>query len=525
MDCSEAKTRLSAFASGLTNDLDRAEIETHIASCEECSLEVELLRGRASGKGARPPQSDWTIEKIFGGGGGAAETAGAGAAPSETPMPAPPEGDSLPSDDALEVRAPASAPPETPTFTAPSPSPPSMILPPPEPDSEPLPASGEGQDAKGKKKSWDFEPADASREAKPPEESVVLAEQALKRKGGAALSPKAAARRVLIWSVGGITGLGLLGVSIWIVMAVQQAPPSVISTGAVRSQAEPDSADSVPPGETASDSPPSTTPDAQALQARTLPAPESVTPEPVGTPPAVTAPAAPIPAASKTMAVAPAKSGTASRGAENTRKGASNGPAAPASASLAPRVAGAAPTTHTTSTSSTLKTPKHDDDDMWPTDDPVRATPSVRMSPTAKVPAKTEAPPASRHPAASDSTPAGDAPASASTPVPALELKPIDRLHVATEKATVAQDLVALRQLKGVWKTLLRTVVGPDRSRAKREYADCLWAIQAISARDADQRETLNAYRDYLLNAPAGGADPRSAERLRELEDALRERR
>jgi len=291
-------------------------------------------------------------------------------------------------------------------------------------------------------------------------------------------------------------------------MAVQQAPSSVISTGAVRSQAQPDSADSIPSPETASGSQTSTTPDAQALQARALPVPESVTPEPAGTPPAVSTPPAPVPAASKPIAIAPPKSGTASRGAETTKKAASS-----------------APTTHTTSPSSTPKPPKHDDDDMWPTDDPVRATPRVGVSPTAKAPAKSEARPASPRPAVSDSTPPGDAPPSASTPVPALELKPIDRLHIATEKAAADQDLAALRQLKGVWKTLLRTVVGPDRSRAKREYADCLWAIQAISARDSDQRETLNAYRDYLLNAPAGGADPRSAERLRELEDALRERR
>jgi len=104
-------------------------------------------------------------------------------------------------------------------------------------------------------------------------------------------------------------------------------------------------------------------------------------------------------------------------------------------------------------------------------------------------------------------------------------MKPIDRIHAATEQAAKDQDLVALRQLRTTWKNLLRTVVGPDRARAKRELADCLWDIQALSGRDADQRETLLAYRDYLLSAPAGGADARSAARLRELEDAMSERR
>ncbi len=68
-------------------------------------------------------------------------------------------------------------------------------------------------------------------------------------------------------------------------------------------------------------------------------------------------------------------------------------------------------------------------------------------------------------------------------------------------------------------------IIGPDRARAKREYADCLWAIQNLTGRRSDQRETLAAYREYLLGAPAGGADSRSVSRLRQLEDALTEHR
>jgi len=67
--------------------------------------------------------------------------------------------------------------------------------------------------------------------------------------------------------------------------------------------------------------------------------------------------------------------------------------------------------------------------------------------------------------------------------------------------------------------------VGPDRSRAKREYADCLWGIQSLTGKLQDQKEALQAYRDFLLSAPAGGSDYRSVSRLRELEDALSERR
>jgi hypothetical protein len=85
-------------------------------------------------------------------------------------------------------------------------------------------------------------------------------------------------------------------------------------------------------------------------------------------------------------------------------------------------------------------------------------------------------------------------------------------------------DLRALRTLKDTWKTFLqKTGVGPDRIRAKRELADCLWAIQAITGRRSDQQEALRAYRDYLLNAPAGGADSRTVSRAKQLQDALSE--
>ena len=103
--------------------------------------------------------------------------------------------------------------------------------------------------------------------------------------------------------------------------------------------------------------------------------------------------------------------------------------------------------------------------------------------------------------------------------------RPIDRLHLATLAAEQNADLVALRKMRDTWRGFLRTSVGPDRARAKREMADCLWAIQTLTTRTSDQKAALAAYRDYVLNAPAGGADARTVSRMRQLEDALAESR
>jgi hypothetical protein len=107
-----------------------------------------------------------------------------------------------------------------------------------------------------------------------------------------------------------------------------------------------------------------------------------------------------------------------------------------------------------------------------------------------------------------------------------LEIKsPIERIHLATLAAAEHGDLVGLRRLRGTWKNYMSKMgVGPERARARREYADCLWAIQSLTARRGDQKDALAAYREYLLSAPAGGADSQSVSRLRQLEDALAEK-
>jgi hypothetical protein len=108
------------------------------------------------------------------------------------------------------------------------------------------------------------------------------------------------------------------------------------------------------------------------------------------------------------------------------------------------------------------------------------------------------------------------------TPAPA-PTKPIDKLHVATVEAAAAEDQATLRKLKISWKSMIKSATAAERARAKREYADCLWAIQELSGKTADRREALAAYREYVLYAPAGANDSRTVGRMRFLEDVLSE--
>lgn len=566
MDCSEAKQQLPALASGRLASEDEAEVRAHLESCEECRLELELLVGPPAPAPPlaeappepvlevaplAPPTSDWTVEKIFGNdqGGTAAPSGG-----TETAASAP-ESEAAPLF-ALETTAETAASPAVET------------APIPEPEPMPAPAAAPVGVAPGKSKStspresWDFEPADAARDVTPPEESLVFAEQALNRRLDDP-NKKNAALRSMLWGGGALVGVGLLGVAVWMVLAQHAAPPREISTRVQPSERVPVAITHSAPGaaetgvsgdgRSAAASPGMPSGTAPTNSERSSVASSSATP----------------PATTPTPAATPIKSGLAStstatsvpapgKPAKPSLAKPTTAPAPPAAAATTAAKSGGkandVPDTKPVAGGSTAKDPfvaekptasaagtpaprvKRDDDDMWPTDDPIRVTP---VAPKAVVPAK--ASPGTSTPATDDRAPSAAKPApGASTPpavaapeqtkppapdAPPKELRPIDRIHAATEQAAKDHDLITLRQLKLTWRNLVRTVVGPDRSRAKREFADCLWEIQTLSGRDADQREALAAYRDFLLSAPAGGADARSAARLRELEDALAERR
>ncbi|MEK7348027.1 MAG: zf-HC2 domain-containing protein [Candidatus Eisenbacteria bacterium] len=518
MDCSEAKPQLTALVSGRLSPDDEAELRTHLETCEECSLEVKLLQGRSAPSPAAPepkpepllkvaplapPHSDWTVEKIFGDGGAS------GAAP--------------PGDAVASPAAPSARP--SPLFAAEEPTAIPAIAAetaPPKPSSAAKPAPD----------AWDFELADAARDATPPEESLLFAEQALNRRIDDP-SRKGAALRAILWSGGAVAGVALLGVSLWMAMAVHRAPPREIAARVKNSTAP--TSEAKPPMPDPPEKPEAPTLDASAsnpetgeaapsaLPAQTPPASSAAAPAPIKSSLAPKSPpAAPpsAPAGAKASAPKPtlppaSKSADATAPAAVVKSGATSVATKDPPPAAKPAAAASGPAAATPPAASA----KRDDDDMWPTDDPVHATPAAPKSAAPPKQAAGSAPETQRSVSAAETA----TPAAPETP--RVDLKPIDRIHAATDQAAKDQDLLALRELKTTWKNLLRTVVGPDRSRAKRELADCLWVIQALSGRIADQRETLLAYRDYLLSAPAGGADARSAARLRELEDAISERR
>ncbi len=533
MDCSEAKQQLPALASGRLATEDEAELRRHLESCEECTLELELLQGPGAPPPPlaepmpepvlqvaplAPPTSDWTVEKIFGDDrGGIVKSVAAEESARSASNSAPPP---LFSND--ELSGPAAEP--EPAFAVPA---------------EPVGAAPTMTKPTAVPEGWDFEPADAAREATPPEESLLFAEQVLNRRLDDP-NKKSAAFRAMLWGGGAVVGVGLLGVAVWMVLAPHAAPPREISTRVRPFEAGSLTVTHSAPGADGSSGPgngaapesvpgpageatgsntdrPSVASSSTPPTSVTNPVKSSLTP-PRASPSVPTTRIAVKPSVTKptpSPATATTKSGAKSTGGTDVK-------------SVAGTVTTKDPFVAEKSTATAPVTPaprvKRDDDDMWPTDDPIRATP---VAPKAAVPAKRT--PNTSTPESSVSTPpAASTPERVNPPspdAPPAELRPIDRIHAATVQAAKDHDLVTLRQLKVAWKNLLRTVVGPDRSRAKRELADCLWEIQGLSGRDAEQRETLAAYRDFLLNAPAGGADARSAARLRELEDALAERR
>ena len=560
MDCATAKSRLGGLIEGNLSSEEKAETESHLTSCEGCRLEHHLLQALhgtgSSGPSATPQGAPFGAATVT-------PPVTAETSPAVPPPPAP----------VLEPRSAFSppAPPAsvTPPSLMPSPSPPPLVLEPitptlaapsdpevsfadvalssptlsgPAPKSEPKAPAGAGSPSAATggpaKKSWNFEPVDPPRASSPPEDSLQFAEEALSRS-----SQRAGSRalfRVALWGGGALAGIGLLAVSVWMAMAHREPandpqalapPPNPVASTRVPSapKAAADSATTV--GVTSNPAAPSTSVQAPATTSSAA-ARGSVTAASGTTAPqaAATPPSSALAPASRAggSPVAPAK-GAAPKTAPLTAGTASTSKAAPtATKPVASTASGTATTSRTSAseppapeTASSPAPPRGGpptrEEGFEPvTDTPADArtewsrsdlTPAPKRAAASKPPVLVEAPP--------------DEPASKQAADAPDPNSPAGRLHLATVKAQDAHDLDALRKIKASWKSYLRTSLGVDRERSKREYADCLWAIQEMTGKDADRKEALTAYREFVLHAPAGGADARSVSRMRHLEDVL----
>ena len=502
MDCTEVKQRMEGCVAGTIPAEERAAVDAHLAKCEGCRLELELTRAvlgappSAIPKGVseappltleldsltpRMPEPTAIRAPMLSG------------EPTAEARGAPPQGGPI-----LESRAPASdaevsfanlasesplpAPPAGREATQAGPFPEADADPP----SEESPSNG---------RQWGFEPAEP-REAAPPEGSLFFAEEALaktERHKGDRHSARLHLARLAFWIGGATLGLGLLAASVWMALASHDEDPR----GAI------DRAANRRP--TSGQAPAATEGAARSVPATAVPTQPKAIPPPAPTPSAELAPTAVPPAAPPARAPA------------------AHQPPPPLAAQSLP------PSPQPPSFSSPRVTkilPKpapesmDDDFDMEPDPAPTDEPELVHVPITKHAGGgsrKTETPPQSPPVAKPEAT----APAEPAKPETPLVSRPIDRLHLATEHAGASADLAALRKLKSTWKTFLQTATGSDRARAKREYADCLWEIQELTGRSSDRREALAAYREYVLNAPAGGVDARTVGRMRTLEDVL----
>lgn len=552
MDCAEAKLRIEPYVAGELPADEKEPLEAHLAGCAECRLDSELTRASRNpptGNGApageldpnaapadfvesiQPKATDtpapasaaskgesWTLEGIFGAGAsGAAPGAAPGAegagAPGEPSSPggigpseeAPPQA-ALDPRSVFEDDAPAASH-ET-----------ERDLPPPEVLRRPDPITRDEPPASDAP-SWDFEPADVKGEAKPPEGSLFFAEEALSRNSGSAAKRKSAVSRLVFWSVGGFLGVGLLAASIWIAMTVQRPlPPST----------------PLPRPMKAGPGPGLSTPEA-AVETGGTPSPEAGAPA-AGAPAPVEAPTT-VEAPPESPAVSPSPAAPPEQTAKTPPPAARSAtPKATTASGSTPAPAKTAPQTSRTTAPPAPRTAapqpgrivsrepvdEEFDEPEFPQRPPAPtvARPRPTVTPTAPSPPASTAP---APPSATAQPPATEAPAAG--PSGEAVQRPIDRLHLATLTAEQNADLAALRKLRDAWRGFVKTSIGPDRARAKRELADCLWAVQTLTAKASDQKEALAAYRDYVLNAPAGGADPRTVARMRQLEDAVAETR
>lgn len=518
LNCSEARLKLEPCASGTLGPEDKIALEEHLATCEGCRLELELTRavlGAPAFEGVDEPPAPNAPQAL--------PVPGApewtpGSTPGSTPIGGVDEEVSF-ADLALDspdTNPPATGAPSVPPAVGGMPSAPGQSG-----------ATAAGAPAEASTSLWDFEPVDAPRDAGPPEDSLSFANAALSRKRKDELKRKAMLVRLALWGGGVGCGLALLGISVWIALAFRQGQPEP--------PRQPEPSPSVPSGQVPPDPMPwPTTPDSAAGATPGL----AADPTSPATTEAGSAPA-PTPAPTPTV--------SGDRGAQ----------VAPTPRDTEPQPAAAKPKPKSPPKPATKPTPKPPDEDAtdgdseapeWspsdlqpppptasprpadkspggsPTPEPGPA-PGTQSGPAGSPPAGTTpqpstgtAPPASPAP-----SPAADPGATAPPPPAPVVTRPIDRLHLATVTATENQDLVTLRKLKDSWKALIRSAAGPERPRAKRELADCLWAIQEITGKLSDRREALAAYRDYVLNAPAGGTDYRSISRMRYLEDSLAE--
>jgi hypothetical protein len=555
MDCAAVKPRMEALVNGSLPESERSVAEQHISICEGCRLELELVR--AIGSQEKAPavgKDDWTLDRIFGaekksGGANPSESDSASSAsdasPASSPSSSGPWGmkdpEAAPSSDAASSPSSDAAADSLFGPAVPASSTPSSKIESATTDSvaEPPRKWGKRADAgPGAGNSWDFEPTDSKSSMKPPEESLFFATEALTRRKDLA-SKKGSTLRLILWGTGGLVGAALLAFSGWFVLHMNApapgdgAKPPAAGASGVPSPDAPAPApgpgavqppeNSPPPEETAqppdnsaqnTPAPPprtsasSTAPQTMPLGTRATG--QATVPTPVtrktGTRPSETGPPA---SESHAHATAPS---TQTPRPPQTRPNPEPGTRSPQSGPPQP-----APT------NLSEDTPSVEPDDDSPTETTHSGSSTDgNATPTPKTP----------HPAPTGmrgstmwqtQTPK---PVEPETEAPAAEVSsPIERLHLATVAAEERGDLATLRRLRVTWKSLMVKIVGPDRSRAKREYADCLWAISDLTGKRADQRDTLAAYREYLLGAPAGGADSRSVSRLRQLEDALTEHR
>jgi len=510
MDCNDIKPRLEACVMGRLSGEEKSAVEAHFATCEGCRLELELARavlGSPAGDSApslspSPPRSE-TL--------------------SLAPIEPEPEPSSHVEPSAVHLPQLSSAPEADANISA--------------ADLETsfedvassagashghVGAAGGAKSQPAKKARWGFEPAEPPREAPPPEKSLFFAEEALARKEKPnEPGPKLPVRRLVMWSGGALLGMGLLAVSVWMALASHEAPPNAGTLAARTSPSKP----SAPSGSTLN--PAMST--AQQGASTTTQAPPASTPNPSPTP-AQLAAGTPASVVSPATGAPPSASTPQSKGPTPPSSSAGG----PTSASVVtttpctkPMPASSSPVPFVTKIKTPAK-PEHDDmaDDFKtdPEAEPPRDAEVVHVPLTKHAGGGFQA---TSHAAANSANSEGatapaQTPKSSESETPTIA-GPIDRLHLATEHATKSSDLDALRRLKVTWKNFIHTSTGPDRARAKREYADCLWGIQAATGRDSDRREALAAYREYVLNAPAGGSDTRTVDRMRTLEDALSE--